>query len=56
MRVGLCISGFVDRFSSKIGFAMVKVLRRLNTEVDFPWKQTRCGQPAFNTGYRGKAR
>ncbi len=35
---------------------MVKVLRRLGHEVDFPEGQTCCGQPAFNTGYWKEAR
>ena len=35
---------------------MVKVLQRLNIEVDYPLQQTCCGQPAFNTGYWDEAR
>jgi L-lactate dehydrogenase complex protein LldE len=32
------------------------VLRRAGCEVEFDERQTCCGQPAFNTGYRGEAR
>jgi len=35
---------------------MVKVLKRLNVEVNFPPEQTCCGQPAFNLGYWAEAR
>ena len=35
--------------------AAVDVLERLGYAVDFPEKQTCCGQPAFNTGYREEA-
>jgi L-lactate dehydrogenase complex protein LldE len=34
----------------------VEVLRRLGCEVVFDERQTCCGQPAFNTGYRKEAR
>lgn len=35
---------------------MVKVLRRIGCEIDYPEDQTCCGQPALNTGYWGEAR
>lgn len=34
----------------------VAVLRRVGCEVEFDQRQTCCGQPAFNTGYRNEAR
>ncbi len=36
--------------------ATVKVLERAGCEVEFDERQTCCGQPAFNTGYRKEAR
>jgi L-lactate dehydrogenase complex protein LldE len=36
--------------------AVVDVLERLGFRVDFPERQTCCGQPAFNSGYREEAR
>lgn len=36
--------------------AAVEVLRRTGCEVVFDERQTCCGQPAFNTGYRKEAR
>ncbi len=38
------------------GKAVVKVLRRLGHEIDFPESQTCCGQPMFNSGYADMAR
>ena len=34
---------------------MVEVLRRVGCEIVFDERQTCCGQPAFNTGYRKEA-
>jgi len=35
---------------------MVKVLEKLGCEVTYNTKQTCCGQPAFNAGYRDEAK
>ena len=40
----------------EVGVSMVEVLRRVGCEVVFDERQTCCGQPAFNTGYRHEAR
>jgi len=56
MRVGLFIPCFVDQLFPQVGIAMVTVLRRLKIDVDYPFAQTCCGQPAFNTGYWDEAR
>jgi L-lactate dehydrogenase complex protein LldE len=55
-RVSLFVTCLVDQFFPEIGLAMADVLEGLGYEVDFPEDQTCCGQPAFNTGYRGEAR
>ncbi len=52
IRVSLFITCLVDEFFPQVGESMVKVLRRLGVQVDFDPRQTCCGQPAFNTGYR----
>lgn len=39
-----------------MGVSTVRLLRRLGHEVTFDPRQTCCGQPAFNTGYREHAR
>jgi L-lactate dehydrogenase complex protein LldE len=45
-----------DALFPEVGVATVRLLRRLGVEVDFPPAQTCCGQPHFNSGYRGGAR
>jgi len=39
-----------------VGTSTVEVLRRVGCSVEFDERQTCCGQPAFNTGYRTEAR
>ncbi|HTS27592.1 MAG TPA: (Fe-S)-binding protein [Bryobacteraceae bacterium] len=56
MRVSLFVTCIVDQLFPKVGMAMAKVIERLGYQVDFPENQTCCGQPAFNSGYRGEAR
>ena len=55
-RVALFITCLGDQFFPQVGECAVRVLRRLGVEVTFNPAQTCCGQPAFNTGYRGEAR
>ena len=56
MKVGLFVTCLVDQMWSSIGASSVAVLRRAGCEVTFDERQTCCGQPAFNTGYRSEAR
>ena len=56
MKVSLFITCLVDQFCPEVGVNVVKVLRRLGVEVDFPMEQTCCGQAAFNSGFRTEAR
>ena len=56
MRVSLFITCLVDQLWPSVGVSAVEVLRRAGCEVVFDERQTCCGQPAFNTGYRGEAR
>lgn len=55
-RVALFITCLGDQFFPQVGECVVKILRRLGIEVTFDPRQTCCGQPAFNTGYRREAR
>jgi len=55
-RVSLFVTCMVDQLFPQVGMAMAGVLERLGYQVDFPEDQTCCGQPAFNSGYRGEAR
>src|SRR5258705_13333515 len=56
MRVSLFITCLVDQLWSSVGASSVEVLRRVGCDVEFDDRQTCCGQPAFNTGYRDEAR
>lgn len=51
MKVSLFVTCLVDLFHGDVGKDTVEVLERLGCEIDFPDKQTCCGQPAFNSGY-----
>jgi L-lactate dehydrogenase complex protein LldE len=55
-RVGLFVTCIVDQMWSSVGTATVEVLRRAGCKIEFDERQTCCGQPAFNTGYRAEAR
>jgi len=52
----LFIPCLVDGFAPEVGQAVFAVLRRLGIDPVYPQKQTCCGQPAFNSGYRKEAR
>lgn len=56
MRVSLFITCLIDQLWPSVGAGAVEVLRRAGCEVVFDGRQTCCGQPAFNTGYRNDAR
>jgi L-lactate dehydrogenase complex protein LldE len=56
MRVALFVTCLVDQLWPSVGVATVQVLRRAGCEVSFDARQTCCGQPAFNTGYRSEAK
>src|ERR1051326_6252964 len=55
MRVGLFVTCLVDQMWSNIGVSTVEVLKPAGCPVEFDQRQTCCGQPAFNTGYREEA-
>jgi L-lactate dehydrogenase complex protein LldE len=44
-----------DAMFPDAGKAVVRLLRRLGVDVDFPAGQTCCGQPMVNTGYLDEA-
>jgi L-lactate dehydrogenase complex protein LldE len=56
MRVSLFVTCLVDQLWPSVGTSTVEVLRRAGCRVDFDERQTCCGQPAFNSGYRDEAR
>jgi len=56
VKVSFFATCLVDQLFPNVGVSAVKVLRKAGCEVDFDERQTCCGQPAFNTGYRKEAR
>ncbi|HEV2861917.1 MAG TPA: (Fe-S)-binding protein [Pyrinomonadaceae bacterium] len=56
MKVSLFVTCLIDQLWPSVGADAVEVLRRAGCEVVFDARQTCCGQPAFNTGYRAEAR
>ena len=55
MKVGLFNTCLVDGLFPKVGDSMVRLLRRLDVDVDVPGQQTCCGQMHINAGYASMA-
>jgi L-lactate dehydrogenase complex protein LldE len=55
VKASLFVSCLVDQFYPEIGESVVKVLRHLDVDLDFPSGQTCCGQPAYNSGFVSRA-
>ncbi|RCH53876.1 (Fe-S)-binding protein [Mucilaginibacter hurinus] len=51
MRIGLFIPCYVDQFYPKAAIATLQLLEKLGLDVDFPLRQTCCGQPMANSGF-----
>lgn len=56
MTVDIFIPCFIDQVFPETGMNMVKVLEKLNIEVNYNENQTCCGQMAFNSGFWDEAR
>src|SRR6478752_4958648 len=55
MRVALMVTCVNDAMFPETGKAVVRLLRRLGVDVEFPQAQTCCAQPMVNTGYLDEA-
>lgn len=55
MKVGLFIPCYVDALYPEAGVATYKLLRHFGIDVDYPEKQTCCGQPMGNAGFENMA-
>jgi Fe-S oxidoreductase len=55
VRVALMVTCVNDALFPGTGAAVVRLLRRLGVDVDFPEAQACCGQPMVNTGYLDEA-
>lgn len=51
MKASIFITCICDSFYPQVGEALVRILNKVGVEVDFPYGQVCCGQPAMNTGY-----
>jgi L-lactate dehydrogenase complex protein LldE len=56
VKLKLMITCLGDCLRPEAGQAVVKILRQLGHQIDFPRDQTCCGQPMFNSGYTDLAR
>ena len=54
IKVSLFVTCVMDQLFPEVGVSVVRLLRRLGVEVDFPGDQTCCGQPVFNSGFSSK--
>lgn len=55
MKIGLFIPCYVDALYPHVGIATYRLLKQLGVEVEYPQKQTCCGQPMGNAGFQQKA-
>lgn len=53
--VQLFVTCLVDAFFPQVGESVVTLLESRGIEVEFPFDQTCCGQPALNAGYPHEA-
>ncbi|UCZ54370.1 (Fe-S)-binding protein [Bacillus shivajii] len=57
MKVSLFLTCLADVvYPASVGRSTVELLEKLGCEVDFPKKQTCCGQPAFNSGFHKESK
>lgn len=54
-KASLMVTCLGDLFYPEVGVSIVRLLRGLGVEVDFPEGQTCCGLPLFNSGYHREA-
>ena len=55
MRIGLFVPCYVDALYPEVGVSTYRLLRSLGFDVEYPEKQTCCGQPMGNAGFEKKA-
>ena len=55
-KASLFVTCIIDQLYPQVGVSVVKVLRKLGVEVDFPAEQTCCGQPLYNAGFADQSR
>lgn len=56
MKIGLFVPCYVDALYPEVGVATYKLLRHLGLDVEYPERQTCCGQPMANAGFEDMSR
>ena len=56
MKVALFVPCYVDQFYPQVGISTLELLERLGCEVEFPIRQTCCGQPMANAGFAASSK
>lgn len=56
MKIGLFVPCYVDALYPEVGVSTYKLLKSLGVDVDYPEKQTCCGQPMGNAGFQNKSK
>ena len=56
IKASLYVTCIIDQLYPEVGVSVVRVLRNLGVEVDFPTDQTCCGQPLYNSGFTNQAK
>jgi len=56
MKIGLFVPCYVDALYPEVGVSTLLLLRSLGLDVDYPERQTCCGQPMGNAGFEQMAR
>lgn len=51
MKVGLFIPCYIDQFYPQVGIATLQLLEKQGLRVEYPLRQTCCGQPLANAGF-----
>lgn len=55
MKVLLFVTCLVDQLFPQVGLSSVRILEKFGMDVIFDPRQTCCGQPAFNSGFKQEA-
>ena len=55
MKIGLFVPCYVDALYPEVGVSTYRLLRSLDLDVDYPERQTCCGQPMGNAGFERMA-
>lgn len=55
MKIGLFVPCYVNAIYPEVGVATYNLLNQYGVDVDYPLRQTCCGQPMANAGFEDKA-